>query len=94
MVEFKDFKSLIGVLFADDEDDSGMPEADDGLLDEAFSEMRLAAEDFDSDKFDEIFDRLSQYAIPKDKKEMIARLRSLADNFDFEGVTKILDEQI
>ena len=94
MVEFKDFKSLIGVLFADDEDDSGKPEADDGLLDEAFSEMRLAAEDFDSDKFDEIFDRLSQYAIPKDKKEMIARLRSLADNFDFEGVTKILDEQI
>ena len=92
MSEYKDYKPLIGVVFAEEDDDSDKPEADESLISEAFEEMKLAAADYDSDKFDEIFERLSGYKIPQDKKELTDRIKTLSDNFDFDTITGLLDE--
>ncbi len=92
MSEYKSYKPLIGVIFANDDEDGDKPEADESLISEAIEEMKLAAADFDSDKFDEIFERLSGYSIPEDKKELIGRIKTLSDNFDFDTIAELLDE--
>ncbi len=90
--EFKTFKDPIGEALGISADSGDKPEADEELLNAKIEEIRTAADDMDCVALEEIFDELSAYSIPADRKELFDKVKSAADDFDYDTILELLGE--
>ncbi len=90
--EFKTFKDPIGEALGISADSGDKPEADEEMLNSKLEEIRTAADDMDCVALEEIFDELSAYSIPADRKELFDKVKSAADDFDYDTILELLGE--
>ena len=69
-----------------EEDDDALPIIDKNVLQGCLMRIRKYAEGRDDVGIEEILDELSEYRIPEEEKDRIARIRQAVDEFDFEAV--------
>ncbi|MBQ7564079.1 MAG: response regulator [Lachnospiraceae bacterium] len=83
------FRQPLSKVFPE-ETSEGKPEAGEELLQEAYKELRKAAEDFDCDLLDGVIERMSEYSIPQREAERWQKLRTAAEQLDYEEVISLL----
>lgn len=93
MEDYYRFQTYLEDVFTEKEDDSERPEADVILMKEAYEEIRVAAEDMDCDRLEEIFSEMEGYRIPKEEEELFTQLKEAVDQFDYETVCMLLQLQ-
>ena len=69
-----------------EEDDDALPLIDKNVLQGCLMRIRKYAEGRDDVGIEDILDELSEYRIPEEEKDRIARIRQAVDEFDFEAV--------
>ena len=67
--------------------------ADSTVMDAAYEEMELAAQDMDSDRLDAVFDEMKGYGIPEEEQELFGKLEKAAYNLDYDMVLELLKER-
>ncbi len=93
MEEYKKYKELLAYLFKSMDEGVDRPPADEAQMLRAFDEIREAAEEMDCDRLETAFSDLSGYSIPEEYKEKYNMLKECSDNFDYEGIVILLDQQ-
>lgn len=71
---------------------SDKPVADEMLIQGVYEGIREAANDMDCEMIDAIFAEIDEYVVPDSEMEKLSEIRSCADNFDYDGIFRILDE--
>ncbi|MCR4908242.1 MAG: hypothetical protein K5985_05370 [Lachnospiraceae bacterium] len=90
--EYLSFREPLAAVFAADEEDQDKPEADPGLIKDAFEGLRYAAEEMDCDALQDIFRELEEYRIPEAEAERWKRLKEASYEYDYPKILVILDE--
>ncbi len=73
--------------------DADKPLADADLLAKVYNDIKLAANEMDIDRLEEICTEMNKYCIPDDEKELFAKVRESVDNFDYNGVLEAVNEK-
>jgi HPt (histidine-containing phosphotransfer) domain-containing protein len=73
------------------EDD--MPEADAELMDTVYEEVKASAEANDAESIEAVFAEIEGYRIPDSDAELCQKIRSAAENSDFEAILTLLSER-
>ncbi|MCR5101426.1 MAG: DegV family EDD domain-containing protein [Butyrivibrio sp.] len=68
------------------------PVADKELMDSAYEAIVGAAKEMDCDMLEQVFDELKDYSIPDSDKERFNSIKKASENFDYEGILKLLSE--
>ncbi|MBQ4417873.1 MAG: response regulator [Butyrivibrio sp.] len=88
------YRSYLEKLSAIDPDRSPEADAREEITEEdladAYSEIRMYAEDYDFDGIDAMMDTLAEYRIPQNQKERFQKIRTCVTNVDREGLLKLL----
>ncbi|MCR4990138.1 MAG: response regulator [Lachnospiraceae bacterium] len=92
MDELKRFKDPLAAMF-DKGSDEDKPEADTSLMEEVYEEIRSAAEDFDCDRLEGVFNEMENYGIPSSEKELFNKLKEAAGNFDYDAILELLSHR-
>ncbi|MCR4656384.1 MAG: response regulator [Lachnospiraceae bacterium] len=88
--EYRSFKELLSPVFTEnDPDDSDKPVASSELMAEAYRKLRLAADDMDCDRLEEIFQEMEGFRIPDRDVLLWKSLMETAEKFDYKGVVKL-----
>lgn len=90
--EYLDFREPLSAVFDSETEDPDKPEADPELIESAYEEIRAAAEDMDCDKLQAVFTEMEEYRIPEGDSALWGRLRVASDNFNYDAVLELLDE--
>ena len=93
MDEYSELKKLVAAIFEkDSEPVKDLPVAEDWLMDEAYSQIRDAAEAMDCDSLEAIFDEMAGYAVPKNQADLWEKLKAASNAFDYAAITTLLGE--
>ena len=88
---YRKYKDILSVVFdKEEEDESGKPLADASIMAEVFEEIGAAAEGLDCERLENVFDEIKNYRIPDEHKELFAKLKKAASEFDYDAVTELL----
>ena len=68
------------------------PDADEEMMEDAFEEIRCAAEDGDADRLMDVFAEMKDYRVPGSAAKLWEALSEASENEDFEGILKLLEE--
>ncbi len=68
---------------------SGVP-ADSQLMNQFFTDIRLAAQDMDSDRLDELFTSMKDYIIPEEHKDIYRQLQKASSEYEYKKILKLL----
>ncbi len=89
--EMMNYREPISEVFAEEDDDTGKPEADPGLMTEVYEELSRAADEMDCDRLLAVFTDMKDYRIPDADADLWKKLEAAANNYDYGGVTDLLD---
>lgn len=94
MEDYKEYLNVLGNLYDNVEDNSeaDKPVADSSLMESVYESIRDAANNFDTDMIEAVFNEMEQYLIPENEKERYEAVRQKAECFDYEGILALLDE--
>ncbi|MCR5602558.1 MAG: response regulator [Lachnospiraceae bacterium] len=67
--------------------------ADKTVMEAAYEEMEMAAQDMDSGRLDDVFDEMKGYSIPEEEKELFGKLEKAAYALDYDMVLELLKER-
>jgi CheY-like chemotaxis protein/anti-sigma regulatory factor (Ser/Thr protein kinase) len=81
-----DYELILELLNRDDK-----PEADGDLMTDVFAEIKLAAEDKDSERLQDIFEEMSEYRIPTDSAELWKKILEAVNAGDYSSVSALLE---
>ena len=98
---YKSLKEPLSQVFAEEnvedetennvEDD--MPEADAELMDTVYEEVKASAEANDAESIEAVFAEIEDYRIPDSDAELCQKIRSAAENSDFEAILTLLSDR-
>ena len=74
-------------------EDKALIVADKTVMDAAYEEMEMAAQDMDSGRLDDVFDEMKGYSIPEEEKELFGKLEKAAYALDYDMVLELLKER-
>ena len=80
------------VLYIPEENTEQKPEADVLLMANTYQEIREAAQDMDCDRLDTIFREMTEFTIPASDKALFGKLKLASDNFEYDKIIKLLDD--
>ena len=83
-------KEPLDKIFEPKNDRTDMPEADSFTMEEAYKEIKDAAEDLDYDRIEAVFEELKGYTIPANEQELYKCLNNAARNFDYNKIIELL----
>ena len=92
MQRYMEFKTLLSVLFAEEEKVPDQPEADAELMAEAYEEIRSAAEAMDCDRLENLFAEMADYRIPTTEESLWNKLKEASDQYDYGAVMELLSQ--
>ncbi len=87
------FREPLSEVFPSEEDEENKPEAGADILQHAYEVMRYAADDMDCDRLQDIFKDMDSYRIPEAETSKWEKLRKASDNYDYDAVLNILEEE-
>ncbi len=90
MEHYKSFGPVLAEMFAEEQDDSDLPEADEETMFEVMEELRAAVESMDMDRMEAMFDDMKEYRIPEKYRERYEKIKKLASDFEYEEITELL----
>ena len=92
--EYKDYLEVLSKLYSSHADgkNSDKPMADPALMETVYEEIKAAAQDFDSDTLDTVFQEMDDYTIPDEEAERFEEMRERAEMFDYDGILSLFDE--
>jgi HPt (histidine-containing phosphotransfer) domain-containing protein len=94
--EYLGYKEILGKVFqseeTEDESDIDKPVADEFLMESVYEGIHDAAEAMDCDAIEEVLKEIEGYAIPENEIKKFKEVTAKADEFDYDGILKILDE--
>ncbi len=91
--EYRGLKEPLRAVFENSApDNEEKPEAGDEYLKEVYGEIRAAAEDYNTDRLDTIFDVMKKYSIPSGEKERWDQLLSAYERFDYQAVLSLIGQ--
>ncbi|WP_295919103.1 ATP-binding protein [Anaerovibrio lipolyticus] len=76
-----------------DNTEDDMPEADAELMDTVYEEVKASAEASDAESIEAVFAEIEGYRIPDSDAELCQKIRSAAENSDFEAILTLLSER-
>ncbi|MBR6328795.1 MAG: response regulator [Lachnospiraceae bacterium] len=82
------------VLFPVEAESEEKPEADESLMRSVFRELMSAAVDMDCDRIEDTLSEIEAYSIPKKYRELYEKLVDAAQQYDYDGMKKLLEEEI
>jgi CheY-like chemotaxis protein len=93
--EYKSLKDKLSVILEKDLKDE-IPEEekqpmDEDVLNKTYNDLRLAAEDMDIDRLEEVLSDKKRYIIPDDEKPVFDKVQEAAGNFDYKAVLEALN---
>ncbi len=91
MTSYKAFRTLLLPLFEKEDKGNEKPEADAPLINSAFEKIRSAADEMDCDSLQEIFKVMDKYRIPSEYENLWKDLRTASDNYDYDAVIGLID---
>ena len=92
MQRYMEFKTLLSVLFAEEEKVPDQPEADAELMADAYEEIRSAAEAMDCDRLENLFAEMADYRIPATEESLWNRLKEASDQYDYGAIMELLSQ--
>ena len=98
---YKSLKEPLSQVFAEEnvEDETEnnvedeMPEADAELMDTVYEEVKASAEANDAESIEAVFAEIEGYRIPDSDAELCQKIRSAAENSDFEAILTLLSDR-
>ncbi len=93
MAEFHSFKAPLAEVFAEENQEEDMPEADLEMIHKAYQKIRVAAEEMDIEELENIFSDMGKYRIPEPEKVRWDQLSEATSQYDYEAITEILPEE-
>ena len=90
MEEFYRFREPLSALFERASSDEDKPVADEFLMKQVYDEIRDAADNFDCERLENIFEEMKEYRIPDAESERFEKLKAAAGMFDYEKVLQLL----
>ena len=82
------------VLFPVEAESEEKPEADESLMRSVFRELMSAAVDMDCDRIEDTLSEIEAYSIPQKYRELYEKLVDAAQQYDYDGMKKLLEEEI
>ena len=95
--EYLSLKDILKPAAVDDkalESEDDKPVADESRMNKVFCDLKAAAEDMDTIRIDEIFDEMNSYRVPEKYAELYNKVKAVADEFDYSGITELLQEEV
>ena len=77
----------------DDSEEKPVPMADDYIIEGVYEAVREAADGMDIDSVEEALNEVKGYALPEDVEEDFRRIRSMAELFDYQGISQLVSER-
>lgn len=93
IVKYRSFAAPLSEVFTETDTEEEKPEADAELMEGVFEEIRLAAEDMDGDRLEDIVAEMEAYRIPEAHAELYGKLKAATAKFDFETIHRLLADQ-
>ena len=91
MTKYRSFREPLAAVFAM-EQDADKPLVDSDLLAGAYAEIKVAAEEMDCSRLEEIFVELDEYGFPDSEAAKWESLKAAAEQFDYDKIIAILAE--
>ncbi len=73
------------------EEKNDKPLADADLMNEAYAEIKEAAEAMDLSRLESAFEEMKDYRVPDDQTEFFEKLKDAADRLDYEEIVKLFN---
>ena len=90
---FENLKDLLTPMFEKSQDsDSEKPVADPSLMAETFEEILNAADAMDCQRLEEIFEDMTDFAIPVEDRELFYKLKNASQRFDYDAIISLLSD--
>ena len=93
MAKYRSFEAPLSEVFTETDTEEEKPEADAELMEGVFEEIRLAAEDMDGDRLEDIVAEMEAYRIPEAHAELYGKLKAATAKLDFETIHRLLADQ-
>ena len=93
MAKYRSFAAPLSEVFTETDTEEEKPEADAELMEGVFEEIRLAAEDMDGDRLEDIVAEMEAYRIPEAQAELYGKLKEATAKLDFEAIQMLFAEQ-
>ncbi len=90
----RSLRKALSEVFDEPETEENKPEADAERLKRAFDEIRLAAEEMDGDRLEDIIAEMDAYSIPKAREVQYEKLKFAVARLDYEAILNLLENTI
>lgn len=91
MVNIRQLKTMLKDYITDEEETGGDKKpADDNMISEAYMKIREAAVSYDSDSWEKVYEQMSEYSIPKSEEDKWNKVKTAADQYDYDRVIELL----
>ena len=87
------FKAPLSKVFATEEIHEDKPEADASLMEDSFEQIRIAADDMDCDRLENIFTDMEQYKIPAKYEPLWVQLKKALEQYDYDKLLSLLPKK-
>ena len=92
--EYKSYKELLEPVFITNNEESiEKTTADASILKEVFGLILEAARQMECSRIEEILGEMEAYRIPEGEMELWDKLKEATDQFDYESIVKLLEDQ-
>ncbi|MCR5747931.1 MAG: response regulator [Lachnospiraceae bacterium] len=91
ITEYLGHKSVLAEVFAENVTENDKPEADSGLMETVYEEIRLAAEEMDIERLEGIFGEMESYSIPNDTRDKFDEIQESMQKYDYDEIIRIID---
>lgn len=92
----RSFKAPLSKVFSDAKEEAALedkPEADPQMMEDIFVQIRIAADDMDSDRLEDIFTDAEQYRIPARYEIIWTQLKKALEQYDFDKMLSLLPKK-
>ncbi len=90
MEEYQSFKAPLSEIFAKEQMQGEMPEADPEMLHGVYGKIRAAAEDMDIEALESILSEMKKYRIPENERALWKELTDAVSRYDYDKITELL----
>lgn len=89
----RSLKSPLSDVFSESELREDKPEADSQLVEDACEQIRMAAEDMDCDRLEDIFTDMDRYKIPTKYEPLWEQLKKALGQYDYDKLLSLLPKK-
>ncbi|MCR5591457.1 MAG: response regulator [Lachnospiraceae bacterium] len=90
MKEYMLIKELLSKVFDEKESGNKKPEADDGIMREAYEGIKAAAAAMDCEMLESIFDEMEKHDLPAGEHGLFSELKAASEKYDYDRILDLL----